>query len=199
MRIDVSADFATLKVGKRSGGSRIELRFDPATIQNWYPYNNGYTYRINPDGEIQLFKETGVHAVPHEITGLHYLNTNLWFNKHIWEDNKRVADFAGAMGVHSPFTTYTNLDVSRGMTIVGKTIDSMAKKYTLDYAKTSGHRFNQGLESLALRELPEQDQKLFARVGEVYTMLNTMRKVVTVNGFGRPAEPPVWGADTYWS
>lgn len=195
LRIDISKDVSTLKVDTRGGGRSYTLRFDPRTIQNWYPYNNAYTFTLDADGEIQLTSETGIRTLVNELPGTHYLNTYLWYNKVVREDNKRIADFAETMGVHTPFLPYSNADVNRGFAIVGDAIDKMSKQHALQYAEESGRSYTQNMESQSLRALSEQDNKLYARVGEVYAMLNTMRKVATVHGFGRPIEPTIWGSN----
>lgn len=195
LRIDISKDVSTLKVDTRGGGRSYTLRFDPRTLQNWYPYNNAYTFTLDADGEIQLTSETGIRTLVNELPGTHYLNTYLWYNKVVREDNKRIADFAETMGVHTPFLPYSNTDVNRGFAIVGDAIDKMSKQHALQYADDSGRSYTQNMESQSLRALSEQDNKLYARVGEVYAMLNTMRKVATVHGFGRPIEPTIWGSN----
>lgn len=195
LRIDISKDVSTLKVDTRGGGRSYTLRFDPRTLQNWYPYNNAYTFTLDADGEIQLTSETGIRTLVNELPGTHYLNTYLWYNKVVREDNKRISDFAETMGVHTPFLPYSNTDVNRGFAIVGDAIDKMSKQHALQYADDSGRSYTQNMESQSLRALSEQDNKLYARVGEVYAMLNTMRKVATVHGFGRPIEPTIWGSN----
>jgi len=196
LRIDIDAADSLVRISKRNGGSVIGLKFDHRTLQNWYPYNNAYTYMLNSDGEIQLFKEASMKYTPNELGGTHYLNTFMWYNKCIREDNKRIAEFGHKMGVCSPFLPYGVADVNRGLAIVGATIDRMSKKYTLEYVEQTGKKYNQNADSEALKNLPDQAAMLYARVGEVYSMLNTMRKVATIHGFGRPVEPPVWDTNS---
>jgi len=196
VRVDVGVGRGTLKVLNRNGDHSLSLQFNPQTIQNWYPYNTAYKYQLNPEGEIILTEETGIRVYPSKIEGEHYLNSNLWYNKVVRDDNCRISQFAQKMGVCSPFTPYSVADVNRGLNIVGTTIDNMSKHYTLKYVAEQQKNYTQNSDSEALRALPDEIKHLYTCVGEVYTMLNTMRKVVNTNGFGRPVEPPVWGTYT---
>lgn len=194
MRIDIKPSGGILTVTSRYGREPIQLAFDPDTLQNWYPFNAGYTYKTNNAGEIQLAREVGARFMP-KIEGVHTLNAYVWYNKSVRDDNLRVAKFASAMGIASPFEQYRNYDVTEGMQIVGNTIDALTVHYTQEYLATASKQYSSNQEGEALRNVSDEGKYLYAKVGEVYTMLNMMRKVTTHNGFGRPVKPPVWGTN----
>lgn len=194
MHINITSQGGQVTVTQRNGQKPIDLKFDVDGIQNWYPFNHGYTYCINPNKEIELVR-LAVHNVPDipgAVSHTRFLNTFLWYNKFVYEDNERVADFAGAMGIASPFTKYTTADVSEGFQVLGDTIDQMTVKATGQYLEEQGKRFSQHLEGEALHHLSPDQERMYAHFGEVYTMLNMMRKVTTTNGIGRPARPDSW-------
>ena len=184
MKINISPLGSMLGLSYRHSSMIDALyKFPTSSLCYWYPWNTAYESVLYND---EIILTNTYKAKTEKIKGSHYLNTYVWYNSSVEQDNQRIVDFAKAIGIKSPFEVYTSKDVSEGFELLGKQIDQFCAQQTISLIESDQPYYSSSvgsLEKYALKDLTPPDVHLFAKLGEVYNMLSTMRKVVTINGF----------------
>lgn len=197
MRLDViSEDKATL-VCRSSGHEPSYFQVKTEGIEKWYPFNPNYEYRYSAIHDrlyINIIDEDAerlAYGVTRKKGRAHSNEVTMDMNKkhyvpEVYEDNRRVIEYAKSLGIATLNTSYTMEDVKQGYMVVGDKITETKQlllNRMLDHFDITEAEFLKVSWEEQSRALYEhaKDEELaeLAKLGEVLTMLGVMRKIAT--------------------
>lgn len=185
-----------LSVEDKGNFSEMEFLFGIESMPEWYPLCANYDYfyshvtgclylSILPK-KPRLYRYGIVYEKNRSISSYGRFDPcDYWSCSAVKTDNQVTEKLAHKLGVKTWRDSYTETDVVNGITKVTATIYQLTTKYIQAYADNinpEARRYYLGSTKthqtqLALGVISQEQEEVYERLGEVYTMLTIMRKL----------------------
>lgn len=179
MRLHLGINYGILDVDTKTdrNNTKVSYRFEPESIKDWYPFNNAYGYYYNAKLD-EIFLSSNSTQTRNNFNPIKptYLNILVWYNDGVRNDNMRVAGVANHYGIKSIFDNYTMDDVKEGFAKISNVLDSFTKSMILKH-DTRNITGDMNRDTKCLVKCSPEENKTYAEIGDVYSMLGVMRKV----------------------
>lgn len=201
MKVDVSKQLGKgviiLPKSRQSNAQQVEWEFDIDTLADWYPLNLNYEYRYSTRKEDMYLVSTDSKGVNNsyqikekktksEANNREAITCINWNNDLVKERNREVMAFAKGLGITTFQDEWNNRDIADSFVIVSDCLDNL--KRTIGARFKEFHKkdevqgyVNGGLEEkeiIMFNYINEDEQEIYFKLGEIYTMLNLMKKGV---------------------
>jgi hypothetical protein len=175
-----------------TGKEKKELFLPKTHIHYWYPFNINFSYKYTDSkGFMYLVKEKnyeGENVYNVDIlkrTKVLPLRNGTPFNEAVFNRNMYIMDKASATGIKTLLDDFTLEDVKKGFKKAGEILSLIkAQVERRNLAETGEHQFffqtmpTEDWDELIYSKATEKESQVILEIGEIYTMLSVMRKLV---------------------
>lgn len=174
-----------------TGKEAKELFLPKTNIHYWYPFNINFSYKYTDSkGFMYLVKEKnyeGENVYNVDIlkrTKVLPTRNDTPFNEAVFNRNMYIMKKATATGIKTLLDDYTLGDVQQGFKIASNILRIVKEQIALRHTIRSGEIFfsqpivTEERDEEIYSYATEEEQKIINEIGEIYTMLGVMRKLV---------------------
>lgn len=161
-------------------------------IHYWYPFNINFYYKYSEAEEyLYLVKDPVYDGVNHYkadvLKRTNKLNKRdgVMFHPHVYRRNRYIINRAKQLGITTIDGTYTSKDIQQGYNklrdLTSTLVEDRIEKRVLDGINIEEDAIGDTEEdwtSLVYSSMTPEEEELFLEVGEIYSMLSVMRKIV---------------------
>lgn len=189
--ISKNSNDVTLNV-RTTGKETLDITVSKRNVHYWYPFNINFSYRYTESKRfLYLIKEKGYTGKNHY--GVDILKRTralgdrdgVMFHPEVYKRNTYIMEKAKALGIKTVEDQYEMRDVEQGYKIVNAAFKAI--KNLIEDRYVSQHEDEELHSQLFPTEewdeavyscMTEEESEAMQEIGEVYTMLSLMRKIV---------------------